>query len=68
MKPMFKDTDEVTFDEFRIVRTAEQVVNRQSGTLYDSHRYAFHLVTASTPTTEANANPAPHTAATSQNP
>ena len=52
MKPLFKDVEEVTFDEFRIVHTTEEVVNQGSGNLYESNRYTFSLVTA-TPETPA---------------
>ena len=57
MKPLFKDAEEVTFDEFRIVKTTEQATNTMSGNLYDSNRYAFHLVTS---TAAPPTNPEPH--------
>jgi len=65
MKPLFLEGDEVTFDEFRVTKTAEQVINQTSGNLYDSNRYTFHPITtpvppAAAPTPQVTA-PAPTT-------
>jgi hypothetical protein len=52
MKPLFKDAEEITFGEFKVVRTSQQNIS-QAGHSFDAYRYSFTMP-------GIDENPTPH--------